>query len=425
MVPLDMRLSQLTDPITMLPNRQAFIDGFLPEPDSFLVMLTLADATHFNQLLRAIGHEYSEDFIREGSARLREALSPEIVIYHVSILSFAFMFPQHAAKALLRKIVLTFEKPLIIGGVPVAPDIALGTTNGAEPVAAIILRAALAAAQDCRMSGADWAHYNPRTDTAHQRGFTLLSHLPAALEASDQLSLHFQPKYAMASGAMTSAEALLRWTHPAFGNISPAEFIPLAEATAHIHALTDWVLRHAIEQASLWVRQGLKLSLAVNVSPRNLGRRGFAQRVADLLEEYGVDPRMIELEFTEGVLMSSDPILLDELRALRATNVRIALDDFGSGFANFSYLTHLPADIIKLDKSIIQEIETDERSAVVVQSLIELAHRLGYSVVAEGIEMAKTYEMLAGWGCDEAQGYFMSRPLDAAGFAEAAMPAVA
>jgi len=423
MVAHSMRLLQRTDPITLLSNRQAFIDDFQPERAAFLVMLTLADASHFNQLLRAIGHEYSEDFIREGSTRLREALAPEVNIYHVSILSFAFILPQHCAPALLRKIVQQFDKPLIVGGVPVASDIALGTTNGAEPNPAKILRAALAAAQDARVSGADWAHYNPRTDTAHQRGFTLLSHLPAALESADQLSLNFQPKYAMASGEMTSAEALLRWTHPAFGNISPAEFIPLAEATAHIHPLTDWVLRHAIAQAADWAAQGLKLNIAVNVSPRNLGRRGFARRVAELLALYQVDPRMIELEFTEGVLMSSDTVLLDELRALRATNVRIALDDFGSGFANFSYLTHLPADIIKLDKSIIQEIDTDARSAMVVQSLIELAHRLGYSVVAEGIEMTTTYEMLAGWGCDEAQGYLMSRPLDAARFAEAAKAA--
>jgi len=414
-----------TDQVTLMPNRHEFVADYLADPSADLVMMTLTDAAHFNQILRAIGHDYSEDFMREGAARLRQAVPPEINIYHVSVLSFAFAIPGGVKPALLRKILANFDTPLICGGVPIASDIALGYTACAEANARNALRAALVAAQDSRNSGSDWARYNQQTDTAHQRGFTLLAQLPAAMEATDQLSLHFQPKFSMVTGAMTSAEALLRWRHPIFGNISPGEFIPLVEATAHIHQLTDWVLRHAIAQASAWAAIGLKLKIAINVSPRNLTRRGFAQRVAHILESYNVSPGMIELEFTEGVLMNSDPTVLDELAALRASSLRIALDDFGTGFANFSYLTHLPADIVKLDKSIIQDIETDERSAIVVKSVIELAHRLGYLVVAEGIEFEKTYEMLAAWGCDEAQGFYMSRPLDAARFAEAARPVTA
>jgi EAL domain-containing protein (putative c-di-GMP-specific phosphodiesterase class I) len=281
-----------------------------------------------------------------------------------------------------------------------------------------VLRAALAAAQDCRSSSADWAKYNHKTDTAHQRGFVLLSHLSAAMEADNQLSLHFQPKYAMANGKPTSAEALLRWKHPVFGNISPAEFVPLAEATAHIHTLTDWVLRNAIAQAGAWADCGMRLNIAINVSPRNLTRRGFAERIGQILKHAMVDPASIELEFTEGVLVSNDQLVLEELQTLRDTGIRIALDDFGTGFANFSYITHLPADIIKIDKSFIQKISTDERSAMVVRSLIELAHRLDYSVVAEGIETEKTFDLLAAWKCDEGQGFYMSPPLDALRFAE-------
>ena len=406
------------DPITLLPNRQQFIADYQAAPAAQLVMMTLSDAQHFNELLRAIGHEYSEEFMRAGAARLREALAPETTVYHVSVLSFTFICPDGAAIPLLEAVVERFKKPLLCGGIPVATDIALGYAGCADPNPAGVLRAALAAAQDCRTTGADWAHYNRSTDTAHQRGFVLLSHLNAALESPGQFVLYFQPKYAMATGKLTSAEALLRWHHPVFGNISPAEFVPLAEATAHIHPLSDWVMRHALAQAGAWARHGIDLNMAINVSPRNLSRRGFAARIAELLQQYGVRPAAIELEFTEGVLVANDQIVLDELQALRNTGIRIALDDFGTGFCNFSYITHLPADIIKIDKSFIQKIATDERSAMVVRSLIELAHRLDYSVVAEGIETERAFNMLADWHCDEGQGFYMSPPLDAASLAQ-------
>jgi EAL domain-containing protein (putative c-di-GMP-specific phosphodiesterase class I)/GGDEF domain-containing protein len=406
------------DPITYLPNRRQFNTDYKPVPGVQLVMMTLSNAKHFTQLVRAIGHEYSEDFMRAGAARLREALPSGCIIYHVSILSFAFLLPDGAPPELLRKIIDQFSQPLVCGRIPIMTDIALGIADCTDASPAFVLRASLAAAQDSRDSGRDWARYNPKTDTAHQRGFLLLSQLTNAMQADDQLTLHFQPKYAMASGHPTSAEALLRWKHPIFGAISPAEFVPLAEATAHIHPLTDWVLRHAIAQAGAWAAKGMELNIAINISPRNLTRRGFAKRIAEILKLHGVSPSSIELEFTEGVLVSNDHIVLHELQALRDTGIRIALDDFGTGFANFSYITHLPADIIKIDKSFIQKISSDERSALVVRTLIELAHRLDYSVVAEGIETEKVYSLLASWNCDEGQGFYMSPPLDAARFAE-------
>jgi len=406
------------DPITCLPNRQQFIADYHSAPGAQLVMMTLADSKHFNELLRAIGHEHSEDFMRAGAARLREALAPAITIYHVSVLSFTFMLPEGAAALVLQHIVDAFHKPLLCGGIPIATAIALGLAGCTDSNPANVLRAALAAAQDCRHTGADWARYNRKTDTAHQRGFVLLSHLSAAMESPNQLSLNFQPKYAMATGKLTSAEALLRWQHPVFGAISPAEFVPLAEATAHIHTLTDWVMRQALTQAAAWADNGIHLTIAINVSPRNLARRGFARRITQMVKDHGVRPDSIELEFTEGVLAANDQTVLDELQALRDTGIRIALDDFGTGFANFSYITHLPADIIKIDKSFIQKITSDERSAMVVRAIIDLAHRLDYSVVAEGIETERAYNMLADWQCDEGQGFHMSPPLDAATLAQ-------
>jgi len=414
-------------PITGLPNRKEFMATYRPKPGAQLVMLTLTSPTQFDELLRAIGHEHAEDFMRAGAARLCEAMDPAIEIYHISILSFAFVMPFGVLPDLLHQINDQFNKPLICGSIPVSADIALGVADCHDADATFVLRAGLAAARDCRDTGRDWARYNRKTDTAHQRGFLLLTHLTDAIKAEDQLHLHFQPKYDMASGMPTSAEALLRWRHPVFGNVPPAEFVPLAETTAHIHPLTEWVLRNAIAQAGAWAAKGLRLNTAINVSPRNLARRGFSVQVAKLLNCFGVEPSRIELEFTEGVLVSNDPVVLEELRTLRATGIRIALDDFGTGFANFSYMTHLPVDIIKIDKSFIQKISTDPRSAVVVRSLIELAHKLDYSVVAEGIESEKAYGMLKTWACDEGQGFYMSPPIAPAALAQklSQVPAVA
>jgi len=415
------------DPITGLPNRKEFTASYRATPGAQLVMLTLTTPKQFDELLRAIGHEHAEDFMRAGAERLCEVMDPAIDIYHISLLSFAFVMPFGVMPDLLHKINDHFHKPLICGSIPVSTDIALGVADCHDADAAFVLRAGLAAARDCWDTGRDWARYSRKTDTAHQRGFLLLTHLTDAIKAEDQLYLHFQPKYDMASGMPTSAEALLRWRHPVFGNVPPAEFVPLAETTAHIHPLTEWVLRNAIAQAGAWAAKGLRLSTAINVSPRNLTRRGFSAQVAKLLNCYGVEPSRIELEFTEGVLVSNDPVVLEELRTLRATGIRIALDDFGTGFANFSYITHLPADIIKIDKSFIQKICTDPRAALVVRSLIDLAHELDYSVVAEGIESEKAYGMLKSWTCNEGQGFYMSPPIDASALAQklGPVPAVA
>ncbi|MDE8346989.1 MAG: GGDEF domain-containing phosphodiesterase [Acidocella sp.] len=406
------------DPITCLPNREQFMLDYRCAPGTDLIKMTISDDTHFNQLLRTIGHDCAEDFLRAGAQRLGAVLPSSATLYHIGSLSFVFTLPAKFVDDQLATVVELFHKPVVCAGIPITTDIAIGVVECTDPNPAVTLRAAFAAVQDSRDAGQDWARYDHTTDFAHMRSFLLLSHLTAALDANDQLSLHFQPKYDMASGRITSAEALIRWDHPEYGPISPAEFVPLAETTAHIHALTSWVLRRAIAQAGAWAAKGSDINIAINISPRNLTRRGFAAQTSEILKYYGVEPSMIELEFTEGSVVGNDSIVLEELTALRSTGIRIALDDFGTGFANFSYITHFPADIIKIDKCFIQKISTDPRSAQVVRSLIELAHKLNYRVVAEGIETEKTYTMLAAWNCDEGQGFFMSKPLSATHFSE-------
>jgi EAL domain-containing protein (putative c-di-GMP-specific phosphodiesterase class I)/GGDEF domain-containing protein len=405
------------DPVTYLPNRRQFMADIEERrhEGSQCVMITLTEAMHFNGILRALGHEYAEDFVRAGAARIRAAVPATLTVYHVSVLSFCFII-QDDPNALIADVIGGFSTPLMIGGIPVSTKTGIGITACLDASGADILRTSLTAAQESRKGETGWSRYDSQSDTAHRRGFFMLSQLSAALEAKDQLSLFFQPKYDLATGEPSSAEALIRWHHPTLGNISPAEFIPLAEATDYIHPLTSWVLERAMEEAARWREAGLKLRMAVNVSPHNLSRRGFAAHVAAVIRAHGVRPESFEFEFTEGALAANNPVVLAELAELRAIGCKIALDDFGTGFSNFSYITHMPADILKIDQSFIRRIETDERSALVVRAIIHMAHQLSFRVVAEGIETAETYNLLRAWRCDEGQGYYMNRPMAADSF---------
>jgi len=400
------------DPVTQLPNRQQFVADYATPraPQAQAVMVTLADAGHFNALLRALGHEYSEDFIRAGAARIRALVPQTIEIYHVSVLSLVFICPSDPMP-LVDELLADATKPLACAGIPIITRLGVGIAGCDDPNPATTLRNALAAAQDSRHASLGWARYNSTTDNAHRRSFLLLSDLPAAISAPDQLSLVYQPKYDLATGRPGSAEALLRWYHPLLGPVPPAEFVPLAETTGLIGSLTQWVVHAACAQAAGWYAQGLRLNVAMNVSPQNLSQPGFADDFADVLARYQLDAQTIELEFTEGALASNDTAVRAQLARLRHSGAHVALDDFGTGFSNFSYITHLPADIIKIDRSFIRVIDTDPRSAELVRTLIQLAHRLDYRVVAEGVENAAAYRLLAAWGCDEAQGYYLSKPL--------------
>ncbi len=418
-----------TDHVTLLPNRLRFLDDIAKLADEStsgeqrfsILLVTLADARMFNEVLRALGHSYADDFVRIGSALLRELVPQTATLYHVSVLSFAMVLPADALRleTLAERIVASFAKPLICNGLPLATRVGVGLTDfdPCDGRAAENLRAALTAAQDSRQLTTGWSRYNKAADEAQRRAFTLLSDLREAIASKDQLSLHFQPRVAMKSGVCVSAEALLRWNHPRLGAISPGEFLPLVETTAMIGPLTNWVFKAGIGQIGQWKKRGIDLTLALNVSPNNLRDRGFADNLKRMLATARIDPRRVELEFTEGALTTNEPQVHGEIEGIRKMGIEIAIDDFGTGYSNMNYLTRLPAQIIKIDQSFVRTMSGQPRQQLLVRSIMEMAHALGFRVVAEGIETTETYDMLRGWGCEEGQGYLMSRPLPSGDFA--------
>jgi EAL domain-containing protein (putative c-di-GMP-specific phosphodiesterase class I)/GGDEF domain-containing protein len=413
------------DHTTLLPNRRRFLDdlqrtlcnGETVDRSFLMVLVTLAEARQFNEILRALGHAYSEDFVRAGATRLQELLGADQPLYHVSVLSFAFMCEWNGAgdpPALIGAIVDAFRQPLICNGLPIDSAVGVGLTP-LDPVvndAAELLRATLAAAQDSRKGSAGWAWYNKSSDDAHLRAFTLLTDMKQAIESKDQMFLHFQPRICMQTRRCLSAEALVRWKHPTLGMVSPMEFIPLAEATALITPLTRHVFELALKQVAEWRNAGIDIKISVNVSPKNMMEDDFAAFLTALCDDHAIAPSALELEFTEGTISANNLTAMQRLRALNALGIEIAIDDFGSGYSNMSYLATLPAQTLKIDQSFVRPLETHPKNAILIRSIIDLGHKLGYRIVAEGVETEAIFTMLQSWGCDEAQGYWMSRPID-------------
>jgi EAL domain-containing protein (putative c-di-GMP-specific phosphodiesterase class I) len=248
-------------------------------------------------------------------------------------------------------------------------------------------------------------HYSPRR-------LALMGELRYAIE-HNELTLYYQPKIHMQSRRVSGVEALVRWKHPHRGMIPPDEFIPLAERSGLIRPLTQWVLSTALDQIRLWEQAGFQLSVAVNLSARNLLDAQLPDHLEELLRRTGARPNRLELEITESTIMIDPVRALDILTRLHRMGVPLAIDDFGTGYSSLGYLKRLPVSAVKVDKSFVKNMEANDNDAVIVRSTIELAHNLGLQVIAEGVETSYLWDRLAGLGCDAAQGYYISQPVPA------------
>ena len=409
------------DHVTRLPNRLQFIEHF-PEmakddQQSLLVLVTLAEARHYNEILRALGMAFAEDFVRAGAAILGSLLPPQTTLYHVSVLSFIVALPVDEPSqrpAIAAIIAAAFGGAITVNAIPIKTQVGVGLLPlEAKRGPAESLRASLVAAQDSRRSDAGFAFYNHQSDAAHLRAFRLLADLPQAMLATDQLALHYQPRIDLKTGICHGAEALLRWSHPELGPISPVEFIPLAEQTALIGPLTDWVINRAMAQNRQFLDAGHQLRVSINASPVNLSEAGFDDMLLHRCDAAGLEPRHIELEFTEGTLATNSARTVQQLARLRAAGIDVALDDFGSGYSNLSYLARIPADVLKIDQSFVRPLQEPGDDDFLLRHVISIAQGLGFRVCAEGIETPHAYNHLRELGCDEGQGYHMARPMPA------------
>jgi diguanylate cyclase (GGDEF)-like protein/PAS domain S-box-containing protein len=410
----------VTDALTGLPNRlllhdrlsQAILSARRDEtPLALLVM----DLDRFKEVNDTLGHHYGDLLLRELGVRLRGLLREADTAARLGGDEFAMLLPRanaEDAEKAARRLLEALEQPFIVDGHPVEVGGSIGVSifpeHGSDP--GTLLRRADVAMYVAKRNQSEFSLYSPELDQHSPDRLSLAAELRIAIE-QDQLELFYQPKADMASGRITSVEALVRWRHPQRGLVPPDEFIPLAEQSGQVRALSRWVLNSALDQAHQWEQRGRALAVAVNLSMRDLQDPGLPETVAAMLVHWDVSPTLLSLEITESTLMADPAQAMEIVRRLAAMGVRIAIDDFGTGYSSLAYLKRLAVNELKVDRSFVRHVVTDSHDVAIVRSTIGLAHELGLEVVAEGIEDQPTWDLLAQLGCDTAQGYFISKPL--------------
>ncbi len=411
------------DAVTGLPNRHQLLEDLhdqASEADGqprHLALAEVIDALKMSDTVRVLGIGIIEDLMREATRVISINLGISTQLYHVGSAQFAWIVQaprgeskledgfQHLSEQLLRHLSSAPVRVSLNPVIGVAP-LGVGQSLGEDAI-----RMAHNAAQEARLTGHPVSIYSVAADDHHRRRFRLLSDMRAALITGQELSLVYQPRIDLSTGACIGVEALIRWKHPELGAVSPGEFIPLVEQTDLAGPLTAWVIAAAIRQIVAWRAMAIDLAVSVNVSVANLDQPHFATDLIDQLRKAGVNPSVFEVEVTESALIKNRSHVEEQLRTLQNAGIRVAIDDFGTGYSSLSYLRHLPANIVKIDQSFIRNLAEDLKGQTLVQHLIELSQRLGFRVVAEGVESKEAYEILRCWRCEEAQGYWMSRPL--------------
>jgi diguanylate cyclase (GGDEF)-like protein len=382
------------------------------------------------EIVNTLGHEVGDGVIAAAADRIGDAAGIDGNVARVAETVFAVTVFDHADErvaAVARRVHEAFDVPFAVGDLAIDLDAAIGTATfpaDANSARALLQHAdvALYAAQQ---SETRVVSYQSERDPHRPERLSLMSELRRAIE-DDALTLVFQPKIDVTTGQVHGAEALVRWTHPRHGPLPPAEFIPLAEETGTIRFLSRWVLRNSINTLAGWRARGLDLKLAVNLSVRDLGDRTLPEHVSDLLLQADVPPDRLTLEITESAVMRDPDAALVVLERLAALGVDLSVDDFGVGQSSFSYLRRLPVAELKIDQSFVRPLAASADDRSIVRAIVELARALNLRVVAEGVEDADSLQLLANFGCDGAQGYFIARPLDAERFeAFARQPAIA
>jgi EAL domain-containing protein (putative c-di-GMP-specific phosphodiesterase class I)/GGDEF domain-containing protein len=375
------------DPVSGLPNYYQFLEDIAdmaldsPNTGLFAVSTELIDLSESSSLQRVMGPSYLDQLTRVAGEYLRDAMDVGIRVYHTGPCQFAYLLDGTEEDVLASVLSLRSElkslmpgdaAPYLLRPVTGVAAIVLGETKPTD-----VLRMAHSAAHDARLSELGAGIYSKALDTSYLRRFTLLDRFRDALSNKEGLYLVYQPRIDFANSHCVAVEALMRWHDPELGAISPAEFIPLIENTPLVRDLTDWVVRTSIAQAARWHRQGIELSVSVNIAAANLEETDFSERLQSYMVGSGLPVTAIELEITESSLVSQGRAATEQLNQLMLAGYKIAIDDFGTGYSSLAYLNQIPAQVVKIDQSFVQNLDSHKRSLTLVKSMISMAHDLG------------------------------------------------
>jgi len=376
--------------------------------DNYLAINESCGAAGADQLLRGIGQE------------LKATLKPGDTLARLTAHEFLLLLDHtgsDGAVAMADRLQRLLSQPQHVDGNDVVLECTIGIVGypaHGHSVDELLQRAAIARRDALHMPGRLQVYEDGR-DLAHQRQISLIRDLRQAAKKGE-LQLHYQPKLDIRQGIVRQAEALLRWQHPQFGNVSPAEFIVLAERTGSIQILTSWVIEESMRQMAEWRQRGLVVQVSVNISADDLLGGDLADRVMSLLKLYRLPAEQLIFEITESAVMREPEQALVVLNRLRECGISLSVDDFGTGYSSLAHLKRLPVQELKIDQSFVRNLDETSEDAVIVRSTIEMSHNLGLKVVAEGVEYEHSLILLDRWHCDTAQGYLISRPLTAVAF---------
>lgn len=409
------------DPVTSLPNRVRFreqVQQAIEEAKKHGHPLSLLhmNLEHFRQVNDTLGHNRGDNLLQQVGMRLRSALFTPDVVARLGGDEFGILLPRLAVmddvRHVIKKLQDCLEAPFTIDGIPIAVEASIGVAampDHADNADTLLQRADIAMYR-AKQLASGYAVYTPEYDRRSPERLGLMAELRDAIEGG-QLLLHFQPKVEMKTGCILGTEALVRWQHPRLGLLPPEKFILAAEQTGLIGPLTRWVLIDALSHCQDARRHGMTLRVSVNLSARSLHDPRIPGIIEEALKKTGAEPGQLTLEVTESAIVLDPKRAEETLMALSHMGAGISIDDFGTGYTSLASIKHLSVNEVKIDKSFVLGMLSNNSDAMIVRSVIDLGHNLGLRVVAEGVETKETFDALASLGCDEAQGYFISRPL--------------
>jgi diguanylate cyclase (GGDEF)-like protein len=421
-----------TDALTGLFNRrqmgQAVTDAIRQARRSAgTLALLLLDLDRFKQINDSLGHEIGDRVLLDCADRLKGCLRQGDVVARMSGDQFALLVHEadnRGAEAAARRVLDAVSHPCSVDGMQFtltcSVGVALFPADGSDD--GMLTRHAESAMQRAKQGGRACFRFHQAHQDADMRQRMRLDHAMRQALASQRFRLHYQPQIDLKTGAVVGAEALIRWRDPELGEVSPGQFIPVAEETGFIIAIGDWVLEQAVRQAARWRDSGLVMPVSVNVSALQFQQADFNDRVAAVLRDHGLAGNLLELELTESILVHDANDALARLSQLSALGVRLAIDDFGTGYSSLAYLKRFPIDRLKIDRSFIKGVPGAESDGAIVRAIVQMAQALAMTVIAEGVETEPQRCFLLELGCDEFQGFLYAPALDALSFEERVRP---
>jgi diguanylate cyclase (GGDEF)-like protein len=411
----------LHDALTGLPNRLLFqqrlavgIEEARARGSSIAVMLM--DLDHFKEINDTLGHHFGDQLLREIGPRLSTVLRDHDMMARLGGDEFGILLPdlpsESVAITIAQRLLEELEHPVTVEGLAldVAGSVGIAIFPSQSQDAESLLRRADVAMYAAKEAGGGYERYAPEMDAHNPSRLTLVTQVRPALER-DEMTVYYQPKVRLSDGRVAGAEALIRWNHPERGLLPPDDFIPLVEKTVLLRPLTLHVVNRVCEDWRTWADAGMEIPVAINLSPRSLLDMQLPDRIEEILARWRVPSSFVQLELTENFLVADSGRSNAVIDRLSQIGIGLSIDDFGTGYSSLSHLKRLPIDEIKIDRSFVSQMNTHANDFMIARATIELGKNLGLRVVAEGVEDRETFDRLADFECDEAQGFYISRPL--------------